>query len=41
MTCVLARRRCEWMRDLGLGFTNPVGVLGMSLCFGCGGVGGG
>ena len=23
----------EWMRELGLGFTNP-------LCFGCGGVGG-
>ena len=32
----------EWMRELGLGFTNPVGtggVLGMCLCFGCGGVG--
>ena len=31
----------EWMRELG--FTNPVGtgrVLGMCLCFGCGGVGG-
>ena len=34
---------CEWMRELGLGFTNPVGtggVLDMYLCFGCGGVGG-
>ena len=33
----------EWMRELGLGFTNPVGtggVLNMCLCFGCGGVGG-
>ena len=33
----------EWMRGLGLGFTNPVGTGGvfyMSLCFGCGGVGG-
>ena len=33
----------EWMGELGLGFTNPVGtggVLGMCLCFGCGGVGG-
>ena len=30
----------EWMRKLGLGFTNPVGtggVLDMCLCFGCGG----
>ena len=30
----------EWMRELGLGFTNPVGtggVLDMCLCFGCGG----
>ena len=29
------------MRELGLGFTNPVGtggVLDMCLCFGCGGV---
>ena len=36
-------RRCEWMRGLGLGFTNPVGiggVLNVCLCFGCGGVGG-
>ena len=34
----------EWMRRLGLGFTNPVGtgeVLDVCLCFGCGGVGGG
>ena len=33
----------EWMRELGLGFTNNVGtggVLDMCLCFGCGGVGG-
>ena len=33
----------EWMRELGLGFTNhvgTVGVLDMCLCFGCGGVGG-
>ena len=33
----------EWMRELGLGFTNPVGtggVLDMCLCFGWGGVGG-
>ena len=28
----------EWMRELGLGFTNPVGARGV--CFGCGGVGG-
>ena len=31
----------EWMRELGLGFTNPLGtggVLDMCLCFGCGGV---
>ena len=30
----------EWMRELGLGFTNPVGaggVLDMCLCFGCSG----
>ena len=35
--------RGEWMRELGVGFTNPVwtgGVLDMCLCFGCGGVGG-
>ena len=34
---------CEWMRGLGLGFTNPVGRGGkwdMYLCFGCGGMGG-
>ena len=33
----------EWMRGLGLNFTNPVGtggVLDVCLCFGCGGVGG-
>ena len=33
----------EWMRELGLSFTNPVGtggVLDMCLYFGCSGVGG-
>ena len=33
----------EWMRGLGLGFTNPVGtwrMLDVCLCLGCGGVGG-
>ena len=33
----------EWIRGLGLGFTNPVGteeVLDVCLCFGCSGVGG-
>ena len=33
----------EWMRGLGLGFTNPVetgGVLDVYLCLGCGSVGG-
>ena len=33
----------EWMRELSLGFTNPVGtggVLDMCLCFGYRGVGG-
>ena len=31
----------EWMRELGLGFTNPVGTGGvLDMCFGCGGVGG-
>ena len=33
----------EWMRGLGLDFTNRVGtegVLDACLCFGCGGVGG-
>ena len=32
----------EWMRGLGLGFTNPVktgGVLDVCLCLGCVGVG--
>ena len=47
--CVFGSGRCgwrgggEWMRELGLGFTNSVGtggVLDMCLCFGCGGVGG-
>ena len=40
---VWVERGGEWMRELGLGFTNPVGtggVLDMCLCFGCGGVGG-
>ena len=33
----------EWVRGLGLGFTNLVGtgeMLDVCLCFGCGGVGG-
>ena len=33
----------EWIRGLGLGFTNPVrtgGVLDVCLCLDCGGVGG-
>ena len=32
----------EWMRELGLSFTNPVGAGGvLDMCFGCvGGVGG-
>ena len=33
----------EWMRELGLGFTNPAGtggVLDMCPYFGCSGVGG-
>ena len=45
---VFGSGRCGWrggrgMRELGLGFTDPVGtggVLDMCLCFGCGGVGG-
>ena len=40
---VFGSGRCGWMRELGLGFTNPLGtggVLDMCLCFGCGGVGG-
>ena len=35
--------RNEWIRGLGLGFTNHVGtggVLNVLLCLGCGGVGG-
>ena len=39
---VFGSGRCGWMRELGLGFTNPRGtgeVLDMCLCFGCGGVG--
>ena len=48
MECVFGSGRCgwrvgEWMRELGLGLTNPVGtggVLDMCLCYGCGGVGG-
>ena len=35
--------RGEWMRELGLGFTNPVGtrgVLHVCLCLGCAGVSG-
>ena len=30
----------EWMRGLGLGFANPVGVLDVCLYFGCGGLAG-
>ena len=31
----------EWMRELGLGFTNPLWTGGvLDMCFGCGGVGG-
>ena len=30
----------EWMRGLGLGFTNPVETGGVCLCLGCGSVGG-
>ena len=31
----------EWVRELGLGFTNPLGTVGvLDMCFGCGGVGG-
>ena len=36
------QRGGEWMRELGLGLTNPVGtggVLDVCLCFACGGVG--
>ena len=36
-------KRVEWMRGLGLGFTNPMGtggVLDMCMCLGCSGVGG-
>ena len=35
--------RCDWIRVLCLGFTNPVGnrvMLNVCLCLGCGGVGG-
>ena len=39
---VWVHRGGEWMRELDLGFTNPVGacgVLDVCLCFGVGGVG--
>ena len=39
----MERGEGEWMRELGLGFTNPVGtgaVLDMCLRFGCCGVSG-
>ena len=38
----VGREGGEWMRGLGLDFTNPLGaggVLDVYLCFGCGGVG--
>ena len=41
--CMCLAQGGEWMRELGLGFTNPLGtggVLDMCLCPGCGGVGG-
>ena len=35
------RRGGEWMKGLGLGFTNHVGTGGvLDVCLGCGGVGG-
>ena len=40
---VWVARGSEWMRGLGLGFTNPVGtggVLDVCLCLVCSGVGG-
>ena len=45
VTCVCVWRGAggeggEWMRELGLVFSNPVGtggVLDVCLCFGCGG----
>ena len=43
MTCACVWLGGEWVRRLGLGFTNPGGTGGkwdMCLCFGCGGVGG-
>ena len=39
---VFVSERRGWMRGLGLGFTNPVGIGGVlvvCLCFGCGCVG--
>ena len=41
--CGVGGEGAEWMRELGLRFTNPVGtggVLYVCLCFGCGGMGG-
>ena len=43
VTCVCVWLGAVWIRELGLGFTNPVGiggVLDMCLCIVCGGVGG-
>ena len=43
LEAVWVERGDEWMRELGLGFTNPLGtggVLDMCLCFGCGVAGG-
>ena len=35
------RSGSEWMRGLGLGFTNPMEIRGvLDVCLGCGGVGG-
>ena len=35
--CGSGRRGCrggEWMRETGLGFTNPLGTGGVCMCFG-------
>ena len=38
--CLARGGGCEWLRGLGLGFTNPVVTRGMCVCLGCGGMGG-